>query len=451
MSVTEQSAFPKPESIGRYQIETCIGQGAMGVVYKAYDPVIKRYVAIKTIHSGLLVGDMRGELLSRFSTEAEASGRLAHPNIVSIYDFGDYHGAPYFVMEFVEGVELKSLMLESDRMPFASAVTIIQGVLEGLSYVHRLGVVHRDIKPANIFVLQEGGIKIADFGIARLDDSDLTQVGSMLGTPSYMSPEQCKGAVLDSRSDLFSLAILFFEMITGQKAFLGGSIQETMHRVVHYHCQIPEQLLAHLPKGVELFFEKALAKSPQDRFQNADEFKLALSKMAYPESQPNNRYAYNRCSKMVMAIAAAVLSVLVGYLMVQIGQMLEVRHSLLNTGLSSKLSMDNMPEPPTIHADSTQLLERSVTDDEKIARLLRVARAHLLVKRLVAPQGSNAYDAYHLVLTMDPFNEDALKGLLQIELELLERIVALRKEGKESEANAVLALGQKLFPKSERW
>lgn len=175
-----------PDSIGKYNIEGVLGKGAMGVVYKGFDPNIARPVAIKTIHKNLLDSEMGQEMLRRFQTEAQAVGKLSHPNIVGIYEFDQYQGTPYFVMEFVEGRDLKSVIKENKIFTLDEAIKIISSVLDGLAYVHEFGIVHRDIKPANIFITNKGVIKIADFGIARMDNSELTQVGSVLGTPSYI-------------------------------------------------------------------------------------------------------------------------------------------------------------------------------------------------------------------------------------------------------------------------
>ncbi|MBV1922245.1 MAG: serine/threonine protein kinase, partial [Pseudomonadales bacterium] len=196
------------ETIGKYTIEGVLGRGAMGVVYKAFDPNIARTVAVKTIHGNLLSSEMGKEMLERFKTEAQAVGRLTHPNIVGIFDFDQDRGTPYFVMEYVEGKDLKNLIKQGSVFTADEVVRVTTEILKGLSYTHKLNIVHRDIKPANIFITDKGEVKIADFGIARMDDSELTQVGSVLGTPSYMSPEQCIGAGVDARSDLFSVGTL---------------------------------------------------------------------------------------------------------------------------------------------------------------------------------------------------------------------------------------------------
>src|SRR5664279_5580222 len=184
-------------NLGKYEIRREIGRGAMGVVYEGYDPLIKRLVALKTIRADQLAGDDAANVIARFRREAQAAGRLSHPNIVSIYDFGEDAGVWFIAMEYVRGRELKEYFEANERFTSADIVRIMSQILDALDYSHRQGVIHRDIKPANIFLLQdttsgaaEGAVKVADFGIAHIESSNLTQVGAVLGTPSYMSPEQ---------------------------------------------------------------------------------------------------------------------------------------------------------------------------------------------------------------------------------------------------------------------
>lgn len=445
MVSTTAASLSMPETIGKYQVEGVLGRGAMGVVYKGYDPYIKRYVAIKTIHNKLLDTEIGDELLARFSKEAEAVGRLTHPNIVSIYDFDRCETGPYFVMEFVEGVELKSMMSSSRPMPLEKGVSILCGVLEGLAYTHKLGIVHRDIKPANIFVLDDGGVKIADFGIARLDNSDYTQIGQVLGTPNYMSPEQCQGALLDERSDLFSLALVFFEMVVGEKAFQGRNAQETMRKVVQERAPSPTTRNTHLPIAVDRFLNKALAKQPADRFQSAEEFEAELLRLApllrRPSMGPGLEGLKSKARKALAVMGYGLATLCMAFLVWQFWQL-----ERPESGAVSPPNERTLAEPSV--AETTLL---TAIQQEKVMRLLRVAKAHLLVQRLVAPQGSNAFDAYQLVLSIDPTNQEALSGLQVVEEKLALRVSALQHEGKVQEARSYIQLGQKLFPKSERW
>jgi serine/threonine protein kinase len=209
---------PNIKQLGRYRIVSELGRGAMGVVYKAHDPVLDRTVALKTIMLGDDVQE-REEFQSRFFQEAKAAGRLNHPALITIYDFGEEGSLAYMAMELLDGTELSKRMAQG-ALPVHEAISIAEQVAEGLAFAHDNGVIHRDIKPGNITLLPHGRVKIMDFGIARLKTSDLkTQLGVRLGTPKYMSPEQSSGATIDHRTDIFSLGIVLYEMLTGARLF----------------------------------------------------------------------------------------------------------------------------------------------------------------------------------------------------------------------------------------
>ena len=217
---------PLPSHIGRYRVERELGRGAMGVIYQADDPDIGRTVAIKLVRADLLDGDDREQFLARFRHEARAAGRCAHPNIVALYDFAMHEGNPFLAMEFVDGVGLGQALKQAGRFAPAEAVAIITQVLDALGAAHALGIVHRDVKPANILLLPNGQVKVTDFGISRLDTSHITQDGAIIGTPAYMSPEQCRGDDVDARSDLFSVGSVLYELLTGSRAFSGRNVTE---------------------------------------------------------------------------------------------------------------------------------------------------------------------------------------------------------------------------------
>ena len=223
--------WQRSSTLGKYEVRREIGRGAMGVVYEGYDPQIKRVVALKTIRPDQLQGGDPATVIARFRREAQAAGRLSHPNIVSIYDFGEDAGVWYIAMEFVKGRELKECFEANERFRTADIVRIMAQILAALDYSHRQGVIHRDIKPANIFLLDDGTVKVADFGIAHIDSSNLTQVGTVLGTPSYMSPEQILGLPVDGRSDLFSAGVVLYQFLTGERPF-AGSATTTMQKVL---------------------------------------------------------------------------------------------------------------------------------------------------------------------------------------------------------------------------
>jgi serine/threonine protein kinase len=263
------------EYIGRYLIEGILGEGAMGVVYKGFDTSIKRHVAIKTIHGALLLKDDGDEFLARFSREAQAAGRLVHPNVVTVFEFGNHEDTPYLVLEFIPGRELKEI-IDEGNLDIASARDIFVQILAGLGVAHDAGIVHRDIKPQNIFVMPNGLTKVGDFGIARIDATGLTRTGMILGTPSYMSPEQFTGGELDHRSDLYAAAALLHEMLTGAKVFTGKTITEVMYAVLEKEPTSADTLVSTVSASVAAVVSKGLAKRPEDRFQSAEEFRVAF-------------------------------------------------------------------------------------------------------------------------------------------------------------------------------
>ncbi len=262
--------------IGKYEIRRELGRGAMGVVYEAFDAQIKRLVALKTIRADQLTGDTAENIVARFRREAQAAGRLNHPNIVSIYDFGDDAGVSYIAMEYVKGRELKEYFQSSERFTSADVVRIMTQILAALDYAHRQGVVHRDIKPANIFLQEDGTVKVADFGIAHIETSNMTQLGTAIGTPAYMSPEQIQGLPVDGRSDLFSAGVILYQFLTGERPFAGSSTT-TMRKVLEEDPLPPSRFNIQVPAAMDAVVRKALAKRPDDRFDTARAFSEALA------------------------------------------------------------------------------------------------------------------------------------------------------------------------------
>ena len=235
--------------LGRYAILSELGRGAMGVVYKATDSVLERTVAIKTVNMNLTPEEAKG-YEARFYQEARSAGSLNHPNIVTIYDVGRVNDVVYMAMEFIEGVELRSLFAEGKPLPVTQAISIAAQVAEGLGYAHDHGVVHRDIKPANIMVVPNGPVKITDFGIARMRASshELTQTGMMLGSPKYMSPEQVIGKRADHRSDIFSLGVILYEMLCGATPFNGENVTALMYQIVNFAPPAPSTVNRAVPE-----------------------------------------------------------------------------------------------------------------------------------------------------------------------------------------------------------
>lgn len=258
--------------LGKYEIRRELGRGAMGIVYEGYDPFIERTVAIKTMQKSMLDKSEAAEILGRFRREAQAAGRLTHSNIVSVYEYGEDGETVYIAMEYVVGTELKEHFDRVARFKVDDSVNIMIQLLDALEYSHSRGVIHRDIKPSNILITERGQVKIADFGIARIESSELTQVGTVLGTPSYMSPEQFMGLAADRRSDIYSAGVILFQFLTGERPFTGSNMTMIMHKVLNQPPVLAGKLDRDLPEALHKVVEKAMAKRPEDRFQTAAEF-----------------------------------------------------------------------------------------------------------------------------------------------------------------------------------
>jgi serine/threonine protein kinase len=266
------------KKIGKYTIQSILGKGAMGVVYKGFDPIIERTVAIKTIRKDAFSAEEMEPLLARFKREAQAAGRLTHPGIVTVYEYGEDDGNAFIAMEYVPGRELQDFLNKNERFPFNTGIDIVAQLLDALTYSHAQGVVHRDIKPSNIIVLGNGQIKVMDFGIAKIESSTLTQFGDVFGTPSYMSPEQFSGQPVDNRSDLYSTGVILYHLLTGEKPFLGDSVTSIMHRVMTTEAPLASNINIQVPSSLDKVVKKALARKLDQRFQTAAEFKAALTK-----------------------------------------------------------------------------------------------------------------------------------------------------------------------------
>ena len=263
------------KKIGRYKVLSELGRGAMGVVYKAEDPNLDRTVALKTI-SLEKDAEGRGEYQKRFMLEAKAAGKLNHANIVTTYDFGEAEGMAYLAMELLEGTDLRK-RVQQGSIPSVEAVEIACQVAEGLAYAHHRGIVHRDIKPANIMLPERGPAKIMDFGLARMRLADhKTSTGIVLGTPRYMSPEQISGQPVDHRSDIFSLGIVLWEMLTGRRLFSGTEMAQVSHSITYDEHEPPTRVNPDLPAMLDFVVARALKKDPSVRYQDADEMAADL-------------------------------------------------------------------------------------------------------------------------------------------------------------------------------
>lgn len=257
------------ERFGKYQVVSKIGQGAMGEVYRARDTALNRDVAVKTIQAG----DSSDETLQkRFLREARSAAGLSHPNIITVYDFGQEHGRLYMAMELLEGTDLKKAISDRSLRTLEEKLGIMEQIASGLAFAHENGVVHRDLKPANVHLQPDGTVKVVDFGLAKVSGSDMTRSGMIMGTPHYMSPEQVRGEKADARSDVFSLGCIFYELVTATKPFDADSMHAVLFKVLQEEPAPVRQLSPDLPVVVAQLIQAALSKDPQQRFANAAAF-----------------------------------------------------------------------------------------------------------------------------------------------------------------------------------
>jgi len=263
-------------TLGRYELVEELGRGAMGIVYKGLDPKINRTVAIKTVHFDDVEESQLAQVKERFFREAQAAGGLNHPNILTIYDSGEETDVAWIAMEFLKGSDLEKYCRKESLLPWPRVLEICAKTAEALGYAHQHGVVHRDVKPANIMLLESGEVKVTDFGIARIVSSSQTKTGVVMGSPSYMSPEQISGKKVDGRSDLFSLGVVLYELLTGERPFRGESIATIMFQITQSPPPPVTEFVPKLPPIFQKLVEKALAKDPAHRFQTGEEFANTL-------------------------------------------------------------------------------------------------------------------------------------------------------------------------------
>ena len=384
-------ASPNLKQLGRYRIMGELGRGAMGVVYKALDPVLDRTVALKTI----MLGDdalEREDFHSRFFQEAKAAGRLNHPALITIYDFGEEGSLAYMAMELLGGTELSKRMAQG-ALPLTEAISIAEQVAEGLAFAHDNGVIHRDIKPGNITLLPRGRVKIMDFGIARLKTSDLkTQLGVRLGTPKYMSPEQSSGGSIDHRTDIFSLGIVLYEMLTGARLFQGENLTQVLHNVATFMPPPPSRLKPEISSLLDLVVMRALAKKPADRYASAwemaDDLRNCLQELA-PTALVNRGRAETPAKKEEAAEEAADRTVA---LKPQFDATISVRLSA-DTETSNRMTLSR-------RFDSIEALNRLQSPNPRdMKRLVRTHIAPGLLRRLLFDRDF-ALLAFSLVLSV---------------------------------------------------
>lgn len=268
--------------LGRYRLVKVLGQGAMGVVYEAVDTRLNRTVAIKTVlRSHLADETTANEYASRFEREAQAAARLAHPHVVTVFDFGEHEDISYIVMEFIRGRELNQAFEAGEKFSLHEAIRIMRELLSALDYAHQQGIVHRDIKPANVMLDPAGRAKLTDFGVARVVNAnqDRTMPGTLVGTPSYMSPEQILGLAVGSRADIFAAGVILYQFLTGKRPFSGGGPFGVQRKIVQDDPEPPSKVNPEVPEGFDFIISRALAKQPEDRYENAAAFAADLERI----------------------------------------------------------------------------------------------------------------------------------------------------------------------------
>jgi serine/threonine protein kinase len=358
----------------------------MGMIYLAHDPAIDRKVAIKLIRADLLGSDERADYLARFRREAQAAGRCAHPNIVAVYDFSVHEGNPFLAMEYVEGSNLSQVLARSGRFPAPPSVALIDQVLDALACAHGLGIVHRDVKPANILLLPDRRVKMTDFGISRLDTSALTQTGSVIGTPSYMSPEQCRGEAADARSDLFSAGIVLYELLSGARPFTGRNMTEIALQVINQAPPDIRGFAPDLPPLLVAAIERALAKRPEDRFATASEMAASLrqSMQSKPDDTADRTVIMPR---EPTTFTEAALSTIERELAQHVGP---IAHHLVQTAARQAGSLEELRDIVAQRIDQPELRSRFRHDSSGTTR----AKSAHAVAPALAQQGERELAAY---------------------------------------------------------
>ena len=273
--------------IGKYRVDGVLGQGAMGVVYDGHDPDIDRPVAIKTVHQHLIEAAGGEDWLERFAREARAAGRVLHPNLVTVFDYLQQDRVPYLVMEKVRSITLEERMGAKRELELDEVHSILAQILAGLTCIHGAGIVHRDLKPANVMLTEDGTVKLTDFGIARIAAMGATGAG-MVGTPSYMAPEQFSGGAVDARADVYACGVLLYELITRRKPFQGGGVEALFLAVRDGNVTPPSEIASGISEAVDQIVLKAMSVDPADRFPEASDLRAALAKVL-PVSDPAER------------------------------------------------------------------------------------------------------------------------------------------------------------------
>ena len=468
------------KKIGKYNILGTLGKGGMGIVYKALDPDIEREVAIKSIRFDTNTEDMeKEELLTRVIREAKAAGRLNHPNIITVYDVVRDKDLTYIVMQYVDGPSLQAMIDSGKLFSPQEILETLKPVSEALDFAHQSGIVHRDIKPANILIDKSGQPFLADFGVARIETSTLTQAGTTVGTLSYMSPEQVKGQTVDKRSDIFALGVILYELLTGKKPFGGDNMSTIVYRIVNEEPQRVTEINKELHGGYESVVRKALAKNPEDRYQSCREMiadlenpgRMAEATLAYEFGKEAGGETRKRKSAFFLAGAATLVAIVAGgaYLLFsgrpeKTSELARNMETIKKDGLSPTTRSAAEPGAPSdeglvnlresfdgkAYQETVRLAEEILTRDPANAAAkdyLQKARAEILASK-VAPLVQSGIASYaggnyaqcvsdmEKALKIDKDNKDAQKYLFQADTALARpEIAALIERHRVAEEN----------------
>lgn len=396
------SNLVEQKKLGKYAVRALIGEGSMARVYRAHDARLDRNVAIKTLKDHLLVDDDTAEeVIRRFGREARIAAKLQHENFVQVFEYVDEWDPPFIVMEFVEGKTLAQLLREDYAFRPGEVVHIVMQLLSALAYAHGKGVIHRDVKAQNVFFLPGPRIKVTDFGIAQIRSSTLTQVGSVMGTAAYMSPEQFRGEVVDHRADLWSVGIMLFELFSGKRPFRGGA-ETVRHKVLHeeplFESSEPKQ---RIPDEFEPVIRKAIAKSPDERFQTAAEFSLALAEAAQEYSssatQPPKRVAQPRVSTIRQAPKRQMVLGSRGAITVLCAMAATLMGALIYRTLPLKVDEQFVAE--RVHQVQCAVLDYRINDREVFIRGVAADQAQLEAMRVDLDKHSGGHSRLEVLFS----------------------------------------------------
>ena len=417
------------KKIGKYKILGIIGKGGMGIVYKGLDPDIEREVAIKTIRVDTIMEGMeKEELLTRVIREAKAAGRLHHPNIITIYDVVRDKDLTYIVMQYIEGPSLQSLVESGKSYSPREIIDILKPVADALDFAHQGGIIHRDIKPANILIDKAGKPFLADFGVARIETSTMTQAGTTVGTLSYMSPEQVKGQAVDKRSDIFALGVILYELLTGKKPFGGDNMSTIVYRIVHEEPERITEINKDLPPAYESVIRRALAKNPDDRYQSCRELiadfedpgRMAEATLAFDFKEKGEGSARLKKRRLAFGLAGALaLAIIVAgglFLLLSgrsekngsLDQNLEaIRREGLDPATRSAAAPEGIPAAPKDSTGELQTKVRENFDNKEYAEAIRLA------EEILQQDGENAIAKEYLAKAKAGIIANQIAPLLQ--------------------------------------